>query len=402
MALTITTSSTLSSSKTLTLTIALSPSTSRVSRSLHIPTKQPSSLSPIRRLQSQQTWKSNNWKTLIATALAAAVIGFSSCPLLLPISTNSKRTSRGAVHANENFRKLNWEIKNFTAVYTRESNLSGSTFNGAYLEKAVAYKDEYPFQMRPVQGMDPSQMVPIFSSGSAKFTNAVTQKIFGLVVHTTKGQGADLSDTLMVRMVLNEANLTNAVLVRTVLTHSDLGGAIIEGADFSDAVLDLPQKQHFHHGCERAKRATWSPEWENPTNIGKYEKHLLRPTYSRAHSSFAPGGMGVVNDQALCMYASGTNPITGVSTRKSLGRGNCRPNAYCSPSSPLLSFPRPSCSTEMASVMKPLAFVMQNTKIHTRSNFVPKRLVCNSGEVVQLHDQQDSSRGRTVRHENIP
>lgn len=43
--------------------------------------------------------------------------------------------------------------------------------------------------------------------------------------------------------VLNEADLTNAVLVRTVLTRSDLGGAKIEGADFSDAVLDLPQKQ---------------------------------------------------------------------------------------------------------------------------------------------------------------
>lgn len=43
--------------------------------------------------------------------------------------------------------------------------------------------------------------------------------------------------------VLNEANLTNAILLRTVLTRSDLGGAIIEGADFSDAVLDLTQKQ---------------------------------------------------------------------------------------------------------------------------------------------------------------
>lgn len=43
--------------------------------------------------------------------------------------------------------------------------------------------------------------------------------------------------------VLNEANLTNAVLVRSVLTRSDLGGAIIEGADFSDAVIDLLQKQ---------------------------------------------------------------------------------------------------------------------------------------------------------------
>lgn len=45
--------------------------------------------------------------------------------------------------------------------------------------------------------------------------------------------------------VLNEANLTNAVLVRSVLTRSDLGGAIIEGADFSDAVIDLLQKQVY-------------------------------------------------------------------------------------------------------------------------------------------------------------
>ena len=42
------------------------------------------------------------------------------------------------MHANENFRR-----GNFTSADMKEADFSGSTFNGGYLEKAVAYKTNF-------------------------------------------------------------------------------------------------------------------------------------------------------------------------------------------------------------------------------------------------------------------
>lgn len=51
------------------------------------------------------------------------------------------------------------------------------------------------------------------------------------------------------RAVLNEANLKDAVLQRAVFTRSDLGGAVIEGADFTNALVDKLQQQVVMMGC---------------------------------------------------------------------------------------------------------------------------------------------------------
>lgn len=82
------------------------------------------------------------------------------------------------------------------------------------------------------------------------------------------------------RAVINEADLRGAILQRAVFTRSDFGGAKIEGADFTNALVDRTQQL------------------------------------------------------ALCKYADGTNPTTGVSTRKSLGCASKRAFRESSPSNP--------------------------------------------------------------------
>lgn len=139
--------------------------------------------------------------------------------------------------------------------------------------KALAQENHVNYTLTDLQGQDMSHTDfsgTSFAGAMMRGTNFEGSNLSGTIL--TKGEfvnanlkDADLSEVFSDRVSFQGANLTNSLFINAILTSSDFEGATITGADFSNAIIDRYQVSE------------------------------------------------------MCKYAEGTNSLTGIDTRDSLG-----------------------------------------------------------------------------------